>query len=268
VSIGILTLISLLYISPSISCVADASPNAQDVAITNTVLQTVLLRETRQNPVCRIREIALRSKICPSVVKGLLAKLKEAGIVTLTGEEIRVTLEQRVRIAELAISSGADPEKVARELRWQEFEALAAQILNREGYVTVNHFIFKHVARKYEIDVLAAKDSIVLCVDCKHWHHGWAQSRIMTAATNQFLRVQSLSEVFAFYEKRHHVANGQSLWLLPIVLTLADVSSRLVDGVPIVSALRFKDFLCQVSPWDEKLRFIDVPARSQAFLLS
>lgn len=197
-----------------------------------------------------------------------MVKLQEAGIVTLTGEEIRVTLEQRMRIAELAILRGADPEKVARELRWQEFEGLAAQILNREGYVTVNHFIFKHAARRYEIDVLAAKEAIVLCVDCKHWHHGWAPSKIMAAARNQFLRVQSLSEVFAFYEKKHHIASWQSPRLLPIVLALADVSSKLVDGVPIVSALRFRDFLCQVGPWEERLRFVDVPVRSQTLLVS
>jgi Holliday junction resolvase-like predicted endonuclease len=232
----------------------------------NAVLHTALLQVTRQNPVCKISEIVVKSKTSSSVVEGLLVKLQEAGIVTLTGEEIRVTLEQRIRIAELAISKGADPEKVARELRWQEFEGLSAQILNREGYVTVNHFIFKRVARKYEIDVLAAKERMVLCVDCKHWHHGWAQSKIITAARNQFLRVQSLSEVFAFYEKKHHIASWQLPRLLPIVLTLADVSSKLVDGVPIVSALRFRDFLCQVGPWDERLRFIDVPVRSQALL--
>jgi Holliday junction resolvase-like predicted endonuclease len=250
-----------------VSSVSHAS-NAQDVPATNAALHTALLRETRQNPVCKISEIVVKSKTCPSVVEGLLVKLKEAGIVTLTGEEICITLEQRMRIAELALSRGADPEKVARELRWQEFEALAAQILNRDGYATVNHFIFKHGARKYEIDVLAAKETMVLCVDCKHWHHGWAQSKIITAARNQFLRVQSLSEVFAFYEKKHHVASRQSLRLLPIVLTLADVSSRLVGGVPIVSALRFRNFLSQVGPWDERLRFVDVPVRSQALLVS
>jgi Holliday junction resolvase-like predicted endonuclease len=218
--------------------------------------------------VCKISEIVVKSRTCASIVEGLLVGLQQAGIVTLTGEEIHVTLEQRMRIAELAISKGADPEKVARELRWQEFEGLTAQILNREGYVTVNHFIFKHAARRYEIDVLAAKETMVLCVDCKHWHHGWAPGKIMAAARNQFLRVQSLSEVFAFYEKKHHISSWQSPRLLPIVLTLADVSSKLADGVPIVSALRFRDFLCQVGPWDQRLRFIDVPERSQTLLVS
>jgi hypothetical protein len=45
--------------------------------------------------------------------------------------------------------------------------------------------------------------------------------------------------------------------MLPMLLTLADVSSRVVDGVPTVSALRFGTFLSEVGPWLEKLRFVD-----------
>jgi Holliday junction resolvase-like predicted endonuclease len=217
---------------------------------------------------CKTGEILTRSKACMSVVEPLLLKLQEAGIVTLTDEKIQVTPEQRMRIAELAISMGADPENVARQLRWQEFEGIVARILGLEGYATANHFIFRHASRRYEIDVLGAKEPMVLCVDCKHWHHGWAPSKIMAAARNQLVRVQSLSEVFAFYGKKHRIVGWRSVRLLPIVLTLADVSMKLMDGVPIVSALRIRDFLCQVSPWIETLRFVDVPARSQALLVS
>jgi Holliday junction resolvase-like predicted endonuclease len=215
---------------------------------------------------CTTGEILTRSKACLSVVEPLLLKLQEAGIVTLTDEKIQVTPEQRMRIAELAISMGADPENVARQLRWQEFEGLVARILDLEGYATASHFIFRHASRKYEIDVLGAKEPMILCVDCKHWHHGWAPSKIITAARNQFGRVQSLSEVFASYEKKHRIVGWQSVRLLPIVLTLADVPLKLVDGVPIVSALRFRDFLCEVSPWIKTLRFVSVPIRSQVLV--
>jgi Holliday junction resolvase-like predicted endonuclease len=232
------------------------------------MLPTVLLHETRQSPVCKTSEIAAKSKTCLSVAEDLLVKLQGAGAVTLRDKEAHVTPEQRMRIAEIAISKGADPENVARQLRWQEFEGLAARILGLEGYATANHFIFRHAARKYEIDVLGAKEPMVLCVDCKHWHHGWAPGKIMAAARNQLVRVQSLSDVFAFYGKKHRIVGWRSVRLLPIVLTLADVSLKLMDGVPIVSALRFRDFLCQVSPWIETLRFLDVPVRSQVLLVS
>jgi Holliday junction resolvase-like predicted endonuclease len=226
-----------------------------------------LLHETRQIPVCKTGEIVTKSRTCLPVVECFLVGLEEAGVITLADEEIHVTSEQRMRIAELAPSRGADPERVATELRWQEFEGLAAHILDTEGYVTAKHFIFRDSARKYEIDVLGAKEPMVLCVDCKHWHHGWAPSRIVAAARNQMLRVLCLSEAYAFYVRKLRIASWRSAQLLPIVLTLADVSSKMVDGVPIVSALRLRDFLCQVNPWDERLRFVDIPVHSQDLLL-
>jgi Holliday junction resolvase-like predicted endonuclease len=226
-----------------------------------------LLQETRENPVCRTDGIVTKSKSCLALVEGFLHKLNEGGLIALADNEIQVTSEQRMRIAELAILTGADSERVARGLRWQEFEGLAAKILDVEGYATAKHFIFRNSARKYEIDVLGAKEPMVLCVDCKHWHHGWAPSRIMEAARNQMMRVLCLSETYALYGKLR-MGGWRSARLLPIVLTLADVSSKLVDGVPIVSVLRLRDFLCKVSPWDEQLRFVDAPARSQALLFS
>ena len=231
-------------------------------------MHIALLHETKQNPACKASDVAARSKICWSVIEDSLLKLQTAGAVTLTGEEIRITPDQRLRIAELAITRGADPERVARQLRWQEFESLAAQILSREGYATSNHFIFRHSGHKHEIDVLGAKAPLVLCVDCKHWHHGWAPSKIKSAAKYQLLRVQSLSEVFTTHGRKLHVTGWRSVRLLPIVLTLADLSSKLIDGVPIVSILRLRDFLYQINPWVETLRFVDVPTSTQTLLVT
>jgi acetyltransferase-like isoleucine patch superfamily enzyme len=83
-----------------------------------------LLNETRENPVCKIGELSAKSKTCLAAVESFLITLQEENVVTLTGEEIHIKPEQRMRIAELAISKGADPERVARALEWQEFEDL------------------------------------------------------------------------------------------------------------------------------------------------
>jgi len=188
-----------------------------------------------------------------------LLRLRERGVVALAGEEIQVSLEQRLRIAELAIAIGADPERIARELRWQEFEAFADQVLARDGFATLNHFVFKDSGRRFEIDVVAAKEPIVLCVDCKHWHHGWAPSKIAAAARNQLLRVLRLSKAFPVGGRKLPTGSWRSVRLLPAVLTLADVSPKLIDGVPIVSALRFRSFLSEINPWVDELRFVDLP---------
>lgn len=226
--------------------------------MTRRVLCAIVLRETRQNLVCQTSEVVASSKMCRSLVEEFLGKLREAGAIALSGGEIQVNLEQRLRIAELAVASGADPETVARELRWQEFEAFADQILVVDRFATLRHFIFKTLGRRFEIDVVASKEPLVLCVDCKHWHHGWARSRIAAAVGNQMLRVLYLSQALQVYGRRLPIATWRSVRFLPIVLTLADVSPKLIDGVPIVSAFRFRSFLSEINPWLDELRFVDV----------
>jgi len=230
--------------------------------VRRAVTSVALLHETRQKPICEMREVATRGNACRSLVEESLYRLQELGALTIAGEEVHVTPEQRLRIAELAVADGADPERVARELRWQEFEAFTNGVLHTEGFATASHFVFKCSGRRFEIDIVGAKEPLLLCVDCKHWHHGWAPSKLVAAAKNQLLRVMFLSVTFAICERRlPSIAAWRSARLLPVVLTLADVSSKLIDGVPIVSVLRFRDFLSTVNPWVEQLRFVDVNKR-------
>ena len=197
------------------------------------------------------------SKIARPLLEETLVELHETGALTLVGERIRVSPDQRMRIAELAIALGSDPEKVARQLRWQEFETFAEHVLTQNQYATTAHFIFKCATRRFEIDVLGSREPMVLCIDCKHWHQGWFPSRIMSAAKNQLLRVESLSHVFGRHEERLRTIGWKSVRLLPVVLALADPSSKFVDGVPIVSALRLRTFLSEINPWLDSLRFVD-----------
>ena len=227
--------------------------------MTSFVILNALLHETKRDRLCQIHDLAASSKTCRSLVEESLSDLQETGVVAVECEQVRVATEGRVRIAGLAIAGGADPEKVARELRWQEFEAFADQVLAQDGFATLNHFVFKDSGRRFEIDVIAAKEPMVLCVDCKHWHHGWAPSKIAAAARNQLLRVLCLSQAFPVSGRKLPTGTWRSVRLLPIVLTLADVSPKLIHGVPIVSALRFRSFLSEINPWVQELRFVDVP---------
>jgi len=230
--------------------------------MTSAILCTAVLRETRKNLTCQIGEVVASSKICRSLVEQSLLKLRERGAVALAGEEIQVSLEQRLRIAELAIAIGADPERIARQLRWQEFEAFADHVLALEGYATITHFVFKASGHRHEIDVLGAKEPLVLCVDCKHWHTGCGPARLLTAVENQVLRVQLLSQSLRTCGRKLATTGWRSVRLLPVILTLADVPLKVIDRVPVVSSLRLRSFLFEVSPWLDKLRFVDAPMSS------
>lgn len=223
----------------------------------STNLCVALLRQTGKNSHCQIGELVTSVRIGRASIEEVLRDLHEKGLVTLAGEVVIVSPEQRMRIAAAAVGQGSDPETISRHLRWQEFELLAGRVLAQSGYATKTHFVFKRDGRRFEMDVLGGKDPLLLCIDCKHWQYGWAPSRVSAAAKNQLLRVTSLSQTFRRYESILGTSQWKSVRMLPMLLTLADVSSRVVDGVPTVSALRFGTFLSEIGPWVEKLRFVD-----------
>jgi len=228
--------------------------------MTKGAFHFALLRETKQTCDCLISEIVASSRTCRSLVEESLLKLRQVDAVSIVGEEIHISPEQRLRVAELAIREGVDPERIARELRWQEFEAFADRVLRLNAFVTLKHFVFKSLGRRFEIDVIGAKEPLLLCIDCKHWHHGWAPSKVTRSARDQVERVLSLSQVLRAGDARLPTFEWHLIRVLPIVMTLADVSPRLIEGVPIVSALRFASFLSEINPCVDQLRFLDVRA--------
>ncbi len=226
--------------------------------MTRTALYVTILRETEKTPRCRVEKIAAGVGIGKAATVELLCKLQCQDLMALDDEEVVITPEQRMRMAMFAVAQGSDPEAVSRRLRWQEFESLADRVLTQNGYDTRIHFVFKHVGRRFEIDVLGAKEPLLLCIDCKHWQYGWGPSRITAAVRNQLLRVTSLSQSFRQHESRLGTSQWKSVRMLPVLLTLADVSSRIVNRVPTVSALRFGTFLSEIDPWVEQFGFVDV----------
>mgnify|MGYP001114690973 CR=1 FL=1 len=226
--------------------------------MTSAALHIALLRETRESSLCQIQEVVASSRACRSLVEESLLELHAANAVSLSGEEIHINPEQRLRIAEVAVAIGADFERVTRELRWQEFEAFADWVLTEDGFATLNHFVFKGSGRRFEIDVVGTKEPMVLCIDCKHWHHGRVPSKVSASARDQLQRVRFLSGVFTAHGVRLDTAGWRSARVLPVILTLGDASPKLIEGVPIVSVLRLKSFLSEINPWLDELRFVDV----------
>jgi hypothetical protein len=68
-----------------------------------------------------------------------------------------------------------------------------------------------------------------------------------------------LSRVLEKFAAKIPTADWRSVFLLPVVMTLADVSRRDLVGVPVVSALRFMSFLSEVSPWIDGLPLVEAP---------
>jgi hypothetical protein len=169
------------------------------------------------------------------------------GLIEFDNGKILVNSLNRLAIAVEAINLGVDFEKVCRLLDWREFEEFSSIILEYNGYSTFKRFIFKEgKTKKWEIDVLGIKDLAILCLDCKKWRYGWYKSKLSSAAEKHFKRVKAFSRELPNLTLKLRIKRNESFMILPLLITLADASYRSLNGVLIVSILRFKSFLYEL----------------------
>jgi hypothetical protein len=159
----------------------------------------------------------------------------------------------RFKLAYEAVKHGALLQ-VARALTWQEFEAFTEECLQIVGFDTQKGIIVKQDSTRWQIDVIGKKSRIILAIDCKHWESPAYQSKLRNAAEHQKLALQALT--------LQMVARGEvekrDLLALPVILTLFEPRSRLVDSVVVISIDQFADFLDGITPYSSELPFIPV----------
>jgi hypothetical protein len=165
-----------------------------------------------------------------------------------------LTVSARFKLAFEAVKRGA-LQQVARALTWQEFEAFSEECLQSVGFDTRKGVTVKDDSRRWQIDVIAKKGSMILAVDCKHWESPAYDSKLTKAAEHQKSAVLAL---FRQMTAKGEVGREEILGL-PVILTLFEPRSRLANGVVLVSVEQFADFLEGISPYSSELPFIPGP---------
>lgn len=90
------------------------------------------------------------------------------------------------------MASGKAIEDIIEEFDWREFEEVVADILTDNNFRIRQNFRFK-TKRRYEIDVLAIRDNVVLCIDCKQWGRGrYKRTGLLHSVEEQEERVKEL----------------------------------------------------------------------------
>jgi Holliday junction resolvase-like predicted endonuclease len=186
------------------------------------------------------------ARIPSNLVQRLLSRWHNEGLVYVGKDFIEVNSLNRLKLAIQAISLGADPERVSGLLQWREFEAIAAITLERNGYVATRNLRFRHAGRRWEIDIVACKKPLVICADCKHWHHGIGPSTLRTVVKEQVGRAKAMAECL----RNSPIRIECSLWsfakVVPAIFSLTVGNIKLVDAVPVVPILQLQDFLGQL----------------------
>ena len=188
-----------------------------------------------------------------------LAKTTIEQVVLVLGQLLQLedpsgahlTNSTRFKLAFEAVRHGG-LQQVARALTWQEFEAFAAECLQTVGFDTQKGIIVKGGSRRWQIDLIAKKSRMILAIDCKHWESPSYESRLINAAEHQKLAVQALIQRMATKEE----FGRERVLALPMILTIFEPRSRMVDGVVVLSIEQLADFLEGVSPFSTELPFI------------
>ena len=213
-----------------------------------------LLKLTKDEPVL-IENVKKDSKITLDIAIRLLQKLQEEGMVYLRNEQVEASGEGRLLLAAKAASLGMDIEQVSSFLCWQEFESIATLALKSNGYDIAKNVRFKHAGRRWEIDVVGCKKPLVVCVDCKHYHHGLSPSAMEKIADAQVERTKALAETLPNVSLKVDCAKWVKAKFLPIVLSLLPASCKFCYNVPIVPVLQLQDFLNQLPAYVNSLAY-------------
>lgn len=133
----------------------------------------------------------------------------------------------RLKSSLLAISMGAPIEEISRLLEWQDFEVLAAEILEKRDFETTRNVIL--TKPRIQIDVVGIKSGIAILIDCKHWNK-MSQSSLQTAVKKQIERT------------RHFVSKEKVQAAIPAIVTLYQHEVKIIDRVPIIPIYQLDAF--------------------------
>jgi len=187
--------------------------------------------------------IAKEAKVPVQVANNILCDLREIGAVEYDNEVIELSSNQRITLAIHAINNGTDVERVSKVLEWKEFENFTATAFEKNNYEVKRNFRFKAAQRRWEIDVVAISEPIIVCVDCKRWRRGWGNSAITRVADAQAQRTQVLANSLHFLQQKVGVEDWEQATLFPVILSLFPGPVKFYNSVPVVPILQLQNFV-------------------------
>ena len=190
------------------------------------------------------KEIIGRDANIPvQVTNNVLRGLREIGLIECENELIEVSSNQRVKLAIHAINQGTDIERVCNVLEWKEFENFTATAFEKNNFAVKRNFRFKAAQRRWEIDVFAYSEPIIVCVDCKRWRRGWGNSAITKVAAAQAQRTEVLAGALHFLQPKIGLDGWKQATLFPAILSLFPGPVKFYNKVPVVPILQLQNFV-------------------------
>ena len=209
---------------------------------TQTEVIISVLKHTNGGPVVE-EAVAINANVPVPVTNKILRHLRESGFIEYDNELIELTSNQRVKLAIHAINHGTDIERVCKVLEWKEFENFAATAFEKNNFAVKRRFRFKASGRRWEIDVVAISEPIIVCVDCKRWRRGWGNSAIQRIVDLQAQRTQVLAAALNSLQRKINLGEWKQATLFPVILSLFPGPVKFYSKVPVVPILQLQNFV-------------------------
>lgn len=174
--------------------------------------------------------------------RAVVDSLLERGVLLKEGDKL--IAPDRVSLVEALLSYGFTAECLARLLSWKSFEEFLGGVFDRHGYSLIRNFRFSCGGRRFEVDILALKKPLVICVECKHY------KRPRTAAPDKRIlerhteRTRALAESIPGLSLELGVSGWGKIKVLPLIVTLLQES--FYRKIPVVPVFKLNSFLLEL----------------------
>ena len=151
-------------------------------------------------------------------------------------------MENKLKTALSDIKSGVPIEEASRDVDWKDFEGLVAEVLESKNFEVVRNFRMKKPTM--EIDVVGIRLDTAVLIDCKHWKR-MSNSALEKIVLKQIERV------------KHYVTTTNEIMAVPVIVTLYQEATKLVNRVPIVPIMQFSSFIDEFYGNLENIRTVE-----------
>lgn len=190
--------------------------------------------------------LSKQTRVPQESVDHTLQRLQQSDSVNVHDDLIEASPSQRLKIAIQVLGLGADFEHVCEFLSWAELENIAAEAFEANGYRVLKNFRFKKNQRRWEVDVIGIKKPFIICVDCKHWKHGWRRAAAAKAAEAQTERTKALADALPAYGSKIKIDTWETATLVPVIVSLTSYSDKFSSNVPVVPVMQLRDFIYEL----------------------
>lgn len=174
-----------------------------------------------------IKDFSMATQTSEDMSRQILDNLMQNGVGRFEDGQVQFEDSDKLKTSILAISMGAPIDEISRMLDWQDFESLAAEILEKRDFDTTKNVVMK--SPSIQIDVVGIKSDIAILIDCKHWNN-MSQSSLQEAVKKQVIRTKQ-------FVSKHKVKGA-----IPAIVTLYQHSVQFIDKVPIIPIHQLDSF--------------------------